>query len=84
MHDRPIAAGAGAKAVSDIRVLFPEAGIIRVESERLFSAVDGALCRRFLQAALRLRVVEDATFAPTRTPSVDLRYSERGTAERRC
>ncbi len=77
MHDRPIAAGAGAKAVSDIRVLFPEAGVIRVESERLFSAVDGALCRRFLQAALRLRVVEDATFAPTRTPSVDLRYSER-------
>jgi hypothetical protein len=77
MHDRPIAAGPGAKAVSDIRVLFPEAGVIRVESERLFSAVDGALCRRFLQAALRLRVVEDATFAPTRTPSVDLRYSER-------
>jgi E1-E2 ATPase len=72
----PIAAGLGVKAVSDIRVLFPEAGVIRIESERLFSALDGALCRRFLQAALRLPAVEDATFAPTRTPSVDLRYRE--------
>ena len=81
-----IAAGLGATAVSDIRVSFPEAGVIRVESERLFSALDGALCRRFLQAALRLSTVEDATFAPTPTPSVDLRYSEnrhRGESRRR-
>jgi heavy metal translocating P-type ATPase len=75
MHDAPIAARPGVTAVS-IRVLFPEAGVIRVESERLFSALDGALCQRFLQAALRLRAVEDATFASTQTPSVDLRYDE--------
>jgi hypothetical protein len=64
-------------AVSDIRVLFPEAGVIRVESKRIFSQLDGTLCRRFLQAALRLRAIEDATFAPAPTPSVDLRYDER-------
>ncbi len=74
MYDGPMAGAPGVKAVSDIRVLFPEAGVIRVESERLFSALDGALCRRFLQAALRLRAIEGATFAPARTPSVDLRY----------
>jgi heavy metal translocating P-type ATPase len=64
-------------AVSDIRVFFPEAGIIRVESETIFSQLDGALCRRFLQAALRLRAIEDATFAPAPRPSVDLHYDER-------
>jgi hypothetical protein len=65
------------RAVSDIRVLFPDAGVIRVESERIFSQPDGALCRRFLQAAMRLRAIEDATFAPAPRPSVDLRYDER-------
>jgi heavy metal translocating P-type ATPase len=76
MSDGPMVAGPGVKVVSNIGVSFPEAGVIRVESERLFSALDGALCRRFLQAALRLRAIEDATFAPTQTPSVDLRYDE--------
>jgi heavy metal translocating P-type ATPase len=76
MHDGPNVAGSGLTAVSDVRVLFPEAGVIRVESKRVFSALDGALCRRFLQAALELRAVEGATFAPAETPSVDLRYSE--------
>ena len=63
--------------VSDIRVFFPEAGVIRVESEKIFSQPDGALCRRFLQAALRLRSIEDATFAPAPRPFVDLHYDER-------
>jgi heavy metal translocating P-type ATPase len=76
MYDGPMAGGPVVKAVSDIRVLFPEAGVIRVESERLFSALDGALCRRFLQAALQLPAIKHATFAPARTPSVDLRYDE--------
>jgi Cu2+-exporting ATPase len=65
------------KAGSDIRVLFPEADVIRIESERVFSAPDGALCRRFLQAALQLADIEDATFAPARTPSVNLRFKSR-------
>jgi heavy metal translocating P-type ATPase len=76
MHDAPIATSPGVKSASQIRVLFPEAGVIRVESERMFSALDGALCRRFLQAVLRLPAFEDATFAPAPTPSVDLRYDE--------
>ena len=76
MHKGPRAIGPGVKAESGIKVVFPEAGVIRVESARMFSysALDGALCRRFLQAALRLPAIEDATFVPTRTPAVDLRY----------
>ena len=64
------------KAASGVKVVFPEAGVIRVESARMFSdsALDGALRRRFLQAALQLPAIEVATFAPTPTPSVDLRY----------
>jgi heavy metal translocating P-type ATPase len=76
MYDGPMATGPGGKAVSGIRVLFPEVGVIRVESATVFSALDGSLCRRFLQAALRLNAIEDASFAPTPTPSVDLRYDE--------
>jgi heavy metal translocating P-type ATPase len=76
MYDGPMAAGPGGEAVSGIRVLFPEVGVIRVESERVFSALDGSLCRRFLQAALRLNAIEDASFAATPVPSVDLRYDE--------
>jgi heavy metal translocating P-type ATPase len=79
MYDGPMAVGPGVKAESGIKVVFPAAGVIRVESARMFSysALDGALCRRFLQVALRLPAIEDATFAPTRTPSVDLRYDVR-------
>lgn len=71
-----MAVGSGAKAASGVKVGFPEAGVIRIESAGLFSsaALDGALCRRFLQAALRLPAIEVATFAPTPVPSVDLRY----------
>lgn len=76
MRDGQVAARPGVIAASGIRVAFPEAGVIRVESAKMFafSALDGALCRRFLQAALGLAAVEDATFAPARTPCVDLRY----------
>ena len=76
MLDGPMAARPGVKTISDIRVLFPEAGVIRIQSERLFFALDGALCRRFLRAALQLPAIEDATFTPTRAQCVDLRHNE--------
>ena len=72
MHDGPMVAGPGRKAVCTIPSVWRHPG----ESERLFSALDSALCRRFLQAALRPEAIEDATFAPTPTPSADLRYDE--------
>ena len=66
MYDGPMAAGCG--------VTFPEVGIIRVESARMFGAPDEHLCRRFLQAVLRLPVIEGATLVPSKTPSVELRF----------
>ena len=54
--------------------MFPEVGVIRVESARMFGAPDEHLCRRFLQAVLRLRVIEEATLVPSKTPSVELRF----------
>jgi Cu2+-exporting ATPase len=77
MYDGPMAAGPEAKRLPDIRVLFPAAGVIRVESARTFSALDGTLCQRFLQAALQPSAIEDATFVPGRTPCVDLRFNAR-------
>jgi hypothetical protein len=79
MYDGPMAVGPGVQAEYGIKVVFPEVGVIRVESARMFSysALDGVLCRRFLQAALRLAEIENATFAPARTPAVDLRFDVR-------
>ncbi len=76
MYDGPMAAGPSVKAGSDVKIMFPDAGVIRIESARLFFAPDEDPCRRFLQAALRLLEIEGATLALTQTPSVDLRYDE--------
>jgi Cu2+-exporting ATPase len=74
MYDGPMAAGAGLKAGSDIKIAFPDAGTIRVESARLFASADGDLCRRFLQSALKLPAIDSATLAPKPASSIDLRY----------
>lgn len=65
------------KAEPDIKVAFPAVGVIRIESAVIFSVLDGALSQRFLQAALRMTAIEEATFTPTRTTSVDLQYNVR-------
>jgi hypothetical protein len=46
-------AGSGVKTGSEVKVAFPGAGVIRIESAHLFGAPDEGPCRRFLQAALR-------------------------------
>jgi hypothetical protein len=68
MHDGPTAVG------SDLRIVFPDAGVIRVESARLFAAPDEEHCRRFLQAAMLVPAIEGATLASAQIPSIDLRF----------
>ena len=68
MRDDPAAGGAA------LKIVFPDAGVIRIESARLFGAPDSELCRRFLQMAMLAPAIEAAVIAPARTPSVELRF----------
>ena len=56
----------------DMKVVFPGAGVIRIQSVRLFAAPDDDLCRRFLQAVLLLPAIDAAIIAPMKIPCVDL------------
>jgi heavy metal translocating P-type ATPase len=63
-------------AASEMKLIFPGAGVIRVESAQLFAAPDGEACKRFLQAALQLPAIDAAILTPVKasmnTPCVDL------------
>src|SRR6516165_2634705 len=49
MYDAPV--GSDLSPGVDIKIVFPDDGIIRIESARLFVEPDGLLCRRFLGQA---------------------------------
>src|SRR5271168_4114638 len=70
MNERHMVAG------PDMKVVFPGAGVIRIESVRLFAAPDDDLCQRFLQAVLLLPAIDGAIIAPMKTPCVDLCFDE--------
>ena len=59
---------------TDIRVLLPEDGVIRVESAWLFGAPDGRLCRRFVERAFLAKEIEGVVITPGLTPAVELRF----------
>jgi heavy metal translocating P-type ATPase len=59
-------------AAPELKLVFPSAGVIRVESAQLFAAPDGDACKRFLQAVLMLPAIDAAIIAPMETPCVDL------------
>jgi len=59
-------------AGAEMKLLFPGAGVIRVECPHLFATPDTEACRRFLQAVLQLQAIDAAVIAPMETPSVDL------------
>ena len=58
------AAGADAAPGIDIRILFPEDGIIRIESAQLFADPDGPLCRRFVERSFQAPEIEGVVIAP--------------------
>ena len=57
-----------------MKILFPDAGVIRVESAPLFATPDDEACRRFLQAALLVSAIEAAIINTTNTPCIDLYF----------
>ena len=61
-------------AGSEMKILFPDAGVIRVESAPLFATPDDEACRRFLQAALLVSAIEAAIINTTNTPCIDLYF----------
>jgi len=68
------AAGTGAAPCFDIRILFPEDGIIRVESTQMFADPDGPLCRRFVERSFEAPEIEGVLIAPAPVPAIELQF----------
>lgn len=59
---------------SDVVIAFPAPGIIRVNSDALFSHTDSADCRHFLERAFAVAQIAGATLHADETPCADLRF----------
>src|SRR5271166_1358785 len=68
------AAGTDAAPCFDIRILFPEDGIIRVESAQMFADADGPLCRRFVERSFEAPEIEGVLIAPAPMPAIELQF----------
>jgi heavy metal translocating P-type ATPase len=62
----------------DIKVFFPDDGVIRIESATLFADPDGLLCRCFLGRAFLASEIDGAVIGPVRgkgvMPAIELRF----------
>jgi hypothetical protein len=65
---------AGAAPCFDERILFPEDGIIRVESAQMFADPDGPLCRRFVERSFQAPEIEGVLIAPAPVPAIELQF----------
>src|SRR6516162_8320980 len=76
MYDEP--AGSDSCAGVDVKVVFPDDGIIRIESTRLFADSDGSPCRRFVGRVFLATEIESVVIASAIaegvTPAVELRF----------
>ncbi|NBW86789.1 MAG: heavy metal translocating P-type ATPase, partial [Planctomycetia bacterium] len=64
----------------DVRVTFPQDGVIHVEG-RLFAAAGSPECKRFLRCAFAVAEIDDVTLAGGRAPHATLHFSpQRSTA----
>jgi len=68
------AAGADVVPCFDVRILFPEDGIIRVESAQMFADPDGPLCRRFVERSFEAPEIEGVLIAPAPMPAIELQF----------
>ena len=68
------AAGGDAAPCFDIRILFPEDGIIRVESAQMFADPDGPLCRRFVERSFQAPEIKGVLIAPAPVPAIELQF----------
>ena len=62
----------------DVKIVFPDDGIIRIESARLCADPDGLLCRRFVGRAFLAPEIDSAVIGPATaegvTPAIELRF----------
>jgi heavy metal translocating P-type ATPase len=76
MYDEP--AGSDSCAGVDVKVVFPDDGIIRIESTRLFADADGSPCRRFVGRVFLATEIESvvivSAMAERVTPAIELRF----------
>ena len=73
MYDEP--AGSDSCAGVDVKVVFPDDGIIRIESTRLFADADGSPCRRFVGRVFLATEIESvvivSAMAERVTPAIE-------------
>jgi Cu2+-exporting ATPase len=62
------------EACVGVRVLVPDEGIVRVESEFLFADPDSALCRRFLERVFLAPEIQSVAITSNETPAIDLLF----------
>src|SRR5215472_7851381 len=76
MDGQPV--GSGVCSGVDVKIVFPDDGIIRIESARLFSDSDGSPCRRFVGRVFRAIEIESvvivSSMAEGVTPAIELRF----------
>jgi Cu2+-exporting ATPase len=77
MHDAPV--GSDLSPGADIKIVFPDDGVIRIESSRMFADPDGPMCRCFLGRAFLAPEIDSAVIRPEPahdvTPAVELRFN---------
>jgi len=77
MYDAPV--GSEVSPGVDVKIVFPDKGVIRIESARLFAEPDGLLCRRFVASVFLAPEIDSAVIvgwgtAEGVTPAVELRF----------
>jgi len=76
MYDAAV--GSDVSPEVDIKIVFPDDGIIRIESARLFADPDGSLCRRFVGRVFLAPEIDSVVIAPAMaegvTPGIELRF----------
>jgi Cu2+-exporting ATPase len=78
MHDAPV--GSDVSPGADVRIAFPDNGVIRIRSTRLFAEPDGLLCRRFVARVFLAREIDSAVIVGSATgegvaPAIELRFN---------
>ena len=58
----------------DVRVSFPDPGLIQVEGE-VFANADSEACRTFLRCAFAVAEIDDVRLHAGRSPRAELRFS---------
>ena len=76
MYDAPV--GSHIYPRVDVRIIFPDNGVIRIESARLFADPEGLLCRRFVGRVFLAPEIDSAVIACATaegvTPAIELRF----------